>query len=122
MSIISDKSSAYSIRIVRMCKYLRQYKVDKLDKEAQTMLDQVFRSGTSIGANTAESLFAQSRPDFVSKLSIALKEAKETQHWLDCLHIGCYLTDEQYKSMTSDVKEIISILVKSIKTTKKNGI
>ncbi len=88
----------------------------------KNMMHQISRSGTSIGANISEGLFAQSRPDFVSKLYIALKEANETEHWLDCLHLGNYLTEQQYKSMLEDNKEIIRILVKTIKTTKQNDI
>ena len=80
---------------------------------------QILRSGTSIGANVAESKNAQSRLDFISKLNIALKEADETAYWLKCLHGGENLTKKQYLSMYKDLEEIIRILVKIIKTTKE---
>ena len=79
---------------------------------------QIVRSGTSIGANVAESKFAQSRADFVSKLSIALKEANETEYWLRKLKSGEYITAYQYQSMHHDNEEIVKILVSIIKTCK----
>ena len=76
------------------------------------------RSGTSIGANVRESQDAQSTADFISKLSIALKEAKETQYWLELLHESDYLSDNLFQSIYSDNKIIVATLVKIIKTTK----
>ncbi|MCD8295967.1 MAG: four helix bundle protein [Prevotella sp.] len=121
-NIISVKTSAFTERIIKMCQYLQDEKIEGKDINGKIMLSQIFRSGTSIGANIAESKFAQSRPDFVSKLSIALKEANETECWLLNLYNAKYLTEEQYKSMFNDTDEIISILVKIIKTTKQNGV
>ncbi len=120
MNILSVKSNAFCERIINMCKFLQNGIIDKNDYTGKNMLNQITRSGTSIGANIAEGLFAQSRPDFISKLHVALKEANETKHWLDCLYIGNYLTEQQYKSMLEDDKEIIKILVKTIKTAKQN--
>ena len=80
---------------------------------------QILRSGTSIGANVVESRNAQSGRDFVSKLSIALKEADETAYWLKKLLAGNYITTTQYKSMSNDNEEIIKILTKIIKTMKQ---
>ena len=115
-SIIKEKSEAFSKRIVRLYKYLTQQKGETI------IAKQIYRSGTSIGANIAESKFAQSPADFISKLSIALKEANETEYWLKNLFYGDYITERQYTSMFNDVEEIIKILVKSIKTLKlKNG-
>ena len=115
-SIIKEKSEAFSKRIVRLYKYLTQQKGETIISK------QVYRSGTSIGANIAESKFAQSPADFISKLSIALKEANETEYWIKNLFYGDYITERQYTSMFNDVEEIIKILVKSIKTLKtKNG-
>ena len=115
-SIIKEKSEAFSKRIVRLYKYLTQQKGETIISK------QIYRSGTSIGANIAESKFAQSPADFISKLSIALKEANETEYWLKNLFYGDYITERQYTSMFNDVEEIIKILVKSIKTLKfKNG-
>ena len=81
---------------------------------------QILRSGTSIGANVAESFNAQSEPDFINKLSIALKEADETNYWLKKLHIGNYLTEKEFQSMEEDNIEIIKLLTSIIKTKKKN--
>ena len=82
--------------------------------------NQVYRSGTSIGANVAESQNAQSDADFISKLSIALKEADETLYWLKKLHTGGYITEMQYISMETDNVEVIKILTSIIKSKKKN--
>lgn len=113
-NIIQTKTEAYASRIVKLYKYLRDV------KHEQTLSKQILRSGTSIGANTAESRNAQSKADFINKLGIALKEADETLFWLKTLHSGNYITEKQMKSMISDNEEIIRILVKIIKTSKEN--
>ncbi len=82
------------------------------------MSKQLLRSGTSIGANTRESKNAQSRMDFLNKLNVALKEADETEYWLDLLHESNYLDDKQFTSLQSDCKELIAILVTIIKKLK----
>ena len=82
------------------------------------MSKQLLRSGTSIGANTRESKNAQSRGDFQSKLSIALKEADETEYWLDLLHATDYLDDKIFNSMNDDCVELIKMLTAIIKTLK----
>jgi len=84
------------------------------------MSDQLVRSGTSVGAMVKEAEFAQSKADFINKMSIALKEANETRYWLDLLHYGEYLEDDIYLSLDNDIKEIISILVVIVKSTKDN--
>ncbi len=84
------------------------------------MSNQLARSGTSVGAMVREAEFAQSKADFISKMSIALKEANETRYWLDLLHYGDYLEDEAYNSMDKDVREIIAILVTIVKRAKDN--
>ena len=113
-NIIQVKTAAYVARIVKLYQYLLDV------KHEQTLSKQILRSGTSIGANTAESRNAQSKADFISKLSIALKEADETEFWLKALHSGNYITARQLQSMLDDNVEIIRILVKIIKTTKEN--
>ena len=112
-NIIQDKTSAYAIRIIRLYQYLTNV------KHEQTISRQILRSGTSIGANTAESRNALSRADFVNKLNIALKEADETAFWLKTLYGGNYITERQLQSMLADNTEIIRILVKIIKTSKE---
>ena len=88
------------------------------EKHEYVMSKQVLRSGTSIGANIAESRFAQSTADYINKLSIALKEANETSYWINSLYEGDYLNNAEYTSIQADSDEIIKILVTSIKTLK----
>ncbi len=96
------------------------YKYLMGEKNEFIMSKQLFRSGTSIGANIHEGIQAQSKADFISKFGIALKEASETSYWLVVLNRAKYLDDVSYLSLKSDIDEIIRILVASIKTTKKN--
>lgn len=113
-NILADKSIAFSIRIVHCYKYLTE------ERKEFIMSKQLFRSGTSIGANIHEGMQAQSKPDFISKLSIALKEASESSYWITLLHKTEYLDDNSFSSLKSDLDEIIRILISSIKTSKKN--
>jgi len=113
-NVIQDKSRAFAIRIINCYNYL----VD--ERHEQVMSKQLLRCGTSIGANTRESKNAQSRMDFLNKLNIALKEADETEYWLDLLHETKYLDDKMYESLLSDCKELIAILVTIIKKIKEN--
>lgn len=79
------------------------------------------RSGTSIGANVRESLSAQSAADFISKLSIALKEGDETKYWLELLHESGYLSDKEFQSIYNDTIEVNSLLTSIILAKKKNA-
>jgi len=97
-----------------MCKYLSKKKTGDDD-----MIRQVYRSGTSVGANTAESQYAQSRADFLTKLTIALKEANETKFWLGRLHSVKILNDEEFESIHSDNVEIIKLLTSITGTVKR---
>ena len=83
------------------------------------MSKQLLRSGTSIGANVREGQYAQSKKDFVSKMSIALKEAGETNYWLDILHSVDYLNDEEYCSLNADNDELLRLLASIVKTSKE---
>ena len=113
-NVIMDKSKQFAIRIVRFAKYLR------LEKGEKIIAHQILRCGTSIGANVHESRNAQSREDFAHKLSIALKEADETNYWLDIL-LGAEIIDQRlYDSLWKDLDEVISLLTAIIKTTKNN--
>ena len=116
MSItVEEKSFHFALRIVKLCKYLRE------EKKEFTLSKQLLRAGTSIGANTAEAQQAQSRLDFVNKMNIALKEAVETNYWLRLLHAAEYLSDTQFDSMISDCRELEKMLTSIIKTTKTQG-
>lgn len=109
-NLIADKSEQFAIRVVNLCGYLRK-------KFRETVLSrQVLRSGTSIGANVAESVYAQSDSDFINKLSIARKEASETLYWLRLLNRTSYVDNTMADSMMNDCDEIIRILTSSIKT------
>lgn len=112
-SPIHTKSRDFAIRIVNCYKFLIE------QKQEQVMSKQLLRCGTSIGANTRESKNAQSRMDFLSKLNIALKEADETEYWLDLLHETAYLDDKMYKSINSDCVELIKMLTATIKKLKE---
>ena len=111
--IVQDKSYQFAVRIVKLCRYLQtEHKEYLLSK-------QLMRSGTSIGANIAESQQAQSRPDFVSKLNIALKESYETNYWLHLLHDTQYLSKKQFDSIISDCCELERLLIAIVKTSKE---
>jgi four helix bundle protein len=112
-NIIVIKSEAFADRITKMCAFLLRERRGEKD-----ILRQISRSGTSIGANIAEGIYAQSGPDFISKFSIALKEANETRYWLDRLHQRNVLKQDEYNSMHSDNMEIIYILTSIIRTMK----
>lgn len=109
-----DKTIMFAVRIVRCHQYLKD------EKAEYVMSKQLLRSGTSIGANIHECLQAQSRADFISKLSIALKEASETTYWLTILHKTDYISEALFKSLKCDADEIMRIIISSIKTAKKN--
>ena len=111
---IQTKSRSFAIRIINCYKFLTE------QKHEMVMSKQLLRCGTSIGANTRESKNAQSRMDFLNKLNIALKEADETEYWLDLLHETQYLEDNMYKSINDDCGELIRILTSIIKKIKDN--
>ena len=110
------KSYDFAVRIVNMFLHLSND-----DWRLVSIYKQVLRSGTSISANVHESEFAQSPLDFISKLSISLKEANETMNWLNLLYDTHCLTLKEFESMASDCSELIAMLVSSIKTVKKNN-
>ena len=85
------------------------------------MSKQLLRSGTSIGANVREGQYAQSKKDFISKMSIALKEAGETDYWLDVLHSVQYLNNEEYESLHKDNIELLNLLASIVKTSKEKN-
>jgi len=113
-SVLRDKSYNFALRIVKLAEYLRR------DKQEYVMSKQVLRSGTVIGALVFEAEFAQSKPDFVNKLSIGLKEANETCYWLRLLHGGEYISQSEFNSIQPEAKELIKLLVTSIKTAKES--
>lgn len=113
-SIIENKSFEFAIRTVNLYKHLIT------EKKEYIMSKQLLKSGTSIGANVSEGEQGQSKADFHSKMCIALKEANETYYWLRLLFATEYLTEKEYLSMETDIKEIIALLTSICKTTQQN--
>lgn len=111
-NVIENKSFQFAIRIVRLYKFLCE------EKKEYILSKQLLRAGTSIGANVTKSQQAQSKPDFVSKVSIALKEASETKYWIKLLGATEYLSENQTKSILDDCVEIEKILVTILKSAK----
>jgi four helix bundle protein len=114
-NIIRDKSFAFAVRIVNLYKFLTG------EQKEYVLSKQLLRSGTSIGANVEESVGGQSGKDFLSKLSIAYKEARETGYWLKLLYATDYIRENEYKSLIADTDELCKILGK-IQTTMKRKI
>ncbi len=110
--VITEKTYHFALRIVKAYKYLRE------EQNEYVLSKQMLRSGTSIGANCKEAIYAQSTLDFINKLSIALKEASETEYWLDLLHDSQYIDEKSYESIHNENIEIIKLLTSIIKTTK----
>lgn len=107
-----DKTIEFAVRIVKFYKYLCE------EKKEYVMSKQILRCGTSIGANVCEGKNAQTDPDYLTKMNIALKEADETQYWLEVLYKSTIINDSEYDSLNKDLKEIIAILVSTVKTMK----
>ena len=112
-NVIVDKSKFFAIRIVRAYKYLTA------EKNEYVLSKQLLRCGTSIGANVKEAIRGQSKPDFYSKLNIALKEASETEYWLEILYETEYIDKKLFESINADCQELIKLLVSITKTQKQ---
>ena len=113
-NLIVQKTKAFAIRCVRLYMYLTD------TRKEYVMSKQLLRSGTSIGANVKEAMRGQSKADFGMKMNIALKEANETEYWLEILHETEFLTDEQSESILSDCRELLKLLMSIVKTTFTN--
>ncbi len=110
---ISEQTFQFAVRIVKLCSFL-----DEKRGVSQTLSRQLLRSGTSIGANTVEAQSGQSRKDFLHKLEIALKEARETKYWLKLLLATDIVNQERLKTLLEEIEEIIKILVSITKKVK----
>ena len=110
---VEEKSFLFSVRIVKLYKYL------SASKKEHILSKQILRAGTSIGANIAEAQQAQSHADFISKLSIALKESAETDYWLRLLYATDYLTETEFLSIAQDCREIGKMLTSIVKSLKE---
>ena len=111
--VVQEKSFRFAIRIVNLCKFLRD------EQKEYVLSKQLLRSGTSIGANVAEAQQAQSKADFVNKMNIALKEAYETNYWIRLLHATQYLNIKEYESIIADCSEMEKLLIAITKTAKE---
>ena len=111
-NVISDKSFAFAVRVVNLSKHL-------FSKKEYVLSKQVLRSGTAIGALVREALQAESRDDFIHKLSVSLKEANETQYWLELLRSTEYIKESDFKSLNSNLTELLKLLTSIIKSAKE---
>ncbi len=113
-NVIYEKSKKFSLRIMKLCKFLIE------EKNEYILSKQVLRSGTSVGANVREANVAMSKAEFISKLNIALKEAAETEYWLELLYEGEYISEVQFSSIYADCNEINKLLTAIIKSANIN--
>ena len=113
-NIIVEKSKNFAIRIVKLYKYLNE------NKKEYVLSKQLLKSGTSIGANVKEAIRGQSKADFYAKMNIALKEASETEYWLEILQETEYIDNVSFKSIYADCQEILKILMSITKTQKSD--
>ena len=110
-NIIADKSKAFAVKIIKLYQYL-------LDVKKEFVLSkQLLKSGTSIGANVREAHRSQSKREFIAKMNIALKEAAESEYWLELLHETGYLSDDKFVDVMSDCGELNKLLISIIKTS-----
>jgi four helix bundle protein len=113
-NIIKDKSFLFAIRIVNLYKYLAE------NKREYVLSKQLLRSGTAVGALIRESEHAESKADFIHKLSISLKEANESEYWLLLLKETDYINAVEFDNMNNDLTELLKLLTSIIKTSKNN--
>lgn len=111
-SLLQEKSKAFALEIIRLCKELRT------EKKERVLTDQLLRSGTSIGANVREAAYAHSKADFIAKMQIALKECAESEYWLELLLESGYCSDREVLERCVEVKKL---LVSSLNTAKEKG-
>ena len=107
-----DKSYAFALRVVKLYKYL------VTEKKEYVLSKQLLRSGTAIGALIKEGEHAQSKADFLNKMNVSLKEANETEYWIELLRDSEYLSTSESLSLLEDIAEIIRILISIVKSTK----
>ena len=113
-SIVYEKAYTFSLNIIKLYKYLH------IEKKEYTLSKQVLRSGTSIGANIKEALRGQSQKDFAFKMNIALKEASETEYWLDLLTDSEFINNTLFPTIKNDCKELNRILISIVRTSRNN--
>lgn len=112
-NIILNKSKSFAIRIINLYKYLCE------NKNEYILSKQLLRSGTSIGANIREAYVSQSKKEFIAKMNIALKEAAESEYWLELLYETNYLSKTEFDSIKENCSELNKLLISIIKTANK---
>ncbi len=112
--VIRDKSMAFAIRVVNLCRFLRE------EKREYEISKQLVRSGTAVGALQREAEHAESTLDFIHKFAIAQKECNETLFWLELLYKTDYLTLDQYESLNNDARFLMALITRTIKTVKQS--
>lgn len=110
-NVILDKSKKFAIRIVNLYKYLCE------NKNEYILSKQLIKSGTSIGANVREATVSQSKKEFIAKMNIALKEAYESEYWLELLFETNYLSKSEFDSIKNDCSELNKLLISIIKSS-----
>ena len=113
-NIVQEKSFAFALRVVKLSKFLMA------EKKEFVISKQVLRSGTAIGALIREAEHAQSKADFINKMSIALKEANETDYWIELLFQSKEISEGAYHSIQPNIQELIKLLVSIVKTSKED--
>lgn len=111
---LDNKTKLFALRVIKISRYLME------EKKEYILSKQILRSGTGIGANVRERKNAQSKLDFINKLSVALKEADETSYWLELLVGSEYIDQNMFVSLEKDIKEIIALITASINTARSN--
>ena len=114
-SVLRDKSKDFAKQIILLCRKIKQ------DQRESVLTNQLLRSGTSIGANIHEAQYAQGSKDFISKFEISLKEAYETEYWLELLYETGYIDEQTYKPIQNNCGAIRRMLISSIKTLKEKN-
>lgn len=113
-NIVQDKSYQFSIRIINLYKFLRK------DKNEYVLSKQILRCGTSIGANIEEAIGGFLKKDFIAKMQISYKEARETHYWLRLLNDTEFIDENMFQSLIQDCEEVLKLLSKILETSKNN--
>lgn len=114
-NLLVDLSKQFAVDVVNLCTEIKE------NHKSNVLLNQILRSGTSIGANIHEANYASSKPDFINKLQIALKECYETDYWLGLFKDTKMITEEEHKKMFAKCSKIRKLLIASITTAKENA-